>query len=88
MADNDDEFPDNVVAFQPRASGPQMEADLLLDDCIGRYDDVIVIGYNDDGEVEISSSVGGAAATYELLADAATKMALTHIDIVYQGSRH
>lgn len=89
MADNDDEFSDNVVAFQPRASGTQKVTDLLLEDCIGRFDEVVVLGFTDDGELEISSNVeGGAAAVYEAIAEAATQMALTHIDLVYQGVRH
>jgi hypothetical protein len=89
MADNDDDLPDNVVAFQPRASGTQKETDLLLEDCIGRYDEVVVLGLTDDGELEISSNVeGGAAAVYEAIAEAATQMALVHIDMAYQGSRH
>jgi hypothetical protein len=89
MADNDDDLPDNVVAFQPRASGAQKQTDLLLEDCIGRFDEVVVLGFTDDGEMEISSSLdGGAAAVYEAIAEAATQMALTHIDIVYQGVRH
>jgi hypothetical protein len=89
MADNDDDLPDNVVAFQPRASGTQKTTDLLLEDCIGRFDEVVVLGFTDDGEMEISSSLeGGAAAVYEAIAEAATQMALTHIDIVYQGVRH
>ena len=88
MADNDD-LPDNVVTFQPRASGTQKVTDLLLEDCIGRFDEVVVLGFTDDGEMEISSSTdGGAAAVYEAIAEAATQMALTHIDLVYQGSRH
>jgi|694.fasta_scaffold17323_11 hypothetical protein len=88
MADNDD-LPDNVVAFEPRASGTQKTTDLLLEDCIGRFDEVVVLGFTDDGELEISGNVeGGAAAVYEAIAEAATQMALTHIDMVYQGTRH
>jgi hypothetical protein len=89
MADNDDDLPDNVVAFQPRASGTQKQTDLLLEDCIGRFDEVVVLGFTEDGELEISGSVeGGAGAVYEAIAEAATQMALVHIDMAYQGSRH
>lgn len=80
---------DNVIKFTPKHDEPIAPgelADALLEDSIGEYDDVIVIGIDQDGETVISGSISNIAEVYELLASAAQNIALAHLDMIFGGA--
>jgi hypothetical protein len=90
VADNDD---DNVIPFGRRFEAtiePEAGAvaDALLEECVGEYEDVIVVGFNDDGEITISGTLTHVADIYDALSTAAQKLALAHLDTVFSGQPH
>lgn len=88
MADDDD----NVIPFGPRVEitlddGGEL-ADALLEDCIGEYEDVIVIGFSSDGETTVSGTLSNIADVYDALAGAAQNIASAHLDMLFRGVEH
>lgn len=87
MADNDDpDKPNNVVQFQPRMDPDQtLEADDLLEDCIGEYSEVIVIGIDSTGEMVVSGNIGCIPQVYDMLSSAAQNLAMAHLEMIFHG---
>lgn len=88
MADDDDK-PDNIIQFTPRQEEDHaLPADALLEDCVGDYEEVIILGIDADGEMVVSGNISDIAQVYEMLSSAAQNIALAHLDMIFQGTRH
>lgn len=88
MAD-DDKKPNNVIQFTPRPDPHStLEADVLLEDCIGEYEDVVVIGVDAEGETTVSGNIADIAWVYEMLSSAAQNIAMAHLEMLYKGTEH
>lgn len=84
MADNDD----NIIQFTPRRDSATFEADALLEDSLGEYEEVIVLGVDSTGEMTVSGNISDIAQVYEMLSSAAQNIAMAHLDMLFQGTRH
>lgn len=84
MADNDD----NIIQFTPRRDSHALEADALLEDSLGEYEEVIVLGVDAEGEMTVSGNIADIAQVYEMLSSAAQNIALAHLDMLFQGTQH
>lgn len=80
----DDEKPSNVIQFRPRSEDHTLEADALLEDCLGEYEDVIVLGVDSTGEMVVSGNIADIAQVYEMLSSAAQNIALAHLEMLFQ----
>lgn len=92
MADDDDDdrpIPDNVAQFQPRLEPVEtIEADVLLEDCMGEYSEVIILGVDDHGEMIVSGNISCIPQVYEMLATAAQNIAMAHLEMIFHGTEH
>lgn len=80
---------DNIIQFRPRRDDEHvLSADALLEDSIGEYVEVIVLGVDADGEMVVSGNIADIAQVYEMLASAAQNIALAHLDLLFQGTQH
>lgn len=80
---------DNIIQFRPRSDDEHvLSADALLEDSIGEYVEVIVLGVDADGEMTVSGNIADIAQVYEMLASAAQNIALAHLDLLFQGTQH
>ena len=90
MADDEDPKPDNVIQFMPRyeveLEGDTLCADALLEDCVGEYEDVIVLGVDASGEMTVTGNISDIAQVYEMLATAAQNIAMAHLEMLFQGT--
>lgn len=85
----DDEKPDNVIQFQPRATeADTLDADALLEDCVGEYEDVIILGVDADGEMVVSGNISDVSQVYDMLATAAQNIAMAHLEMLFRGTEH
>ena len=84
----DDDKPDNVIQFSPRRSDHTLEADALLEDCMGEYDEVVILGVDSTGEMVVSGNISDIAQVYEMLSSAAQNIALAHLDMIFRGTQH
>lgn len=86
----DDDKPDNVIQF--RRTGldtvESVEADLILEDCMGEYHEVIVIGLDETGEMVVTGNISDIAQVYDMLATAAQNIAMAHLELLFQGTHH
>ena len=89
MADDDDK-PDNVIQFRRTGLEPveSVEADLILEECMGDYHEVIVVGLNADGEMVVTGNISDISQVYETLASAAQNIAMAHLEMIFQGTHH
>lgn len=85
MADDD-----NIIRFTPRQAEEDraLPADALLEDCVGEYEEVIVLGVDADGEMVVSGNIADIAQVYEMLSSAAQNIALAHLEMIFQGTQH
>lgn len=85
MADDD-----NIIRFTPRQAEEDhaLPADRLLEDCVGEYEEVIVLGVDADGEMTVSGNISDIAQVYEMLSSAAQNIALAHLEMLFQGTQH
>lgn len=91
MADDDnDNYSDNILQFRQRVKdgAPVLPADDLLEDCMGEYGEVIVIGVDADEEMVITGNIGDVAKVYEMLSSAAQNIALAHLEMMFHGTAH
>ncbi len=93
MADDDTpKKPDNVVQFhvkpEPEDEPQGLPADDLLADCMGEYEDVIILGVDADGEMVVSGNISNIAQVYEMLASAAQNIATAHLEMMFHGTEH
>lgn len=95
MADNDDDLPDNVVAFG-RAAAPKsddipalnMNGEALIA-LLAQYDTIAIVGYNDETDVlDVISQERDAAALYELIQQAASNIAFQALDNANASTFH
>jgi hypothetical protein len=85
----DDEKPDNVIQFRRFVDAlPVLPADDLLADCMGDYDEVIILGVDDTGEMVVSGNISDIAQVYEMLSSAAQNIALAHLEMIFQSDGH
>lgn len=84
MADNDD----NIIQFTPRRDNIALEADALLEDSVGEYEEVIVLGVDSAGEMTVTGNISDIAQVYEMLSSAAQNIALAHLEMIFQGTAH
>ena len=84
----DDDKPDNVIQFQPRREDHNLPADALLEDSLGEYEEVIVLGIDADGEMVVSGNISDIAQVYEMLSSAAQNIALAHLEMMFSGTEH
>lgn len=84
----DDDNPDNVIQFTPRREDRVLPADALLEDCLGEYEEVVILGVDADGEMVVSGNISDIAQVYEMLSSAAQNIALAHLDMIFQGTQH
>lgn len=88
MAD-DDKKPTNIIQFTPRPNQQRaLEADALLEDCLGEYEDVVILGVDAEGEMTVSGNISDIAQVYEMLSSAAQNIALAHLDMLFRGTEH
>lgn len=87
MADDDNS---NIVQFRKKADegADRLPADDLLGDCIGEYEDVIILGVDADGEMVVSGNISDIAQVYEMLATAAQNIASSHLEMMFHGTEH
>lgn len=84
--DNDD---DNILPFAPRKqSSVALPADALLEDSLGEYEEVIVVGVDADGEMVVTGNISNIAEVYDLLSTAAQNIALAHLDMLFPEAKH
>jgi hypothetical protein len=89
MADDDAPKPDNVLQFTPRHSSENaLPADALLEDSLGDYEDVIILGVDATGEMTVSGNIADIAQVYEMLSSAAQNIALAHLEMIFHGTEH
>lgn len=86
----DDDKPDNVVQFHRTGLEPAetVEADLILEDCMGEYHEVIVVGLDADGEMVVTGNISDISQVYEMLATAAQNIAMAHLEMIFHGTEH
>lgn len=85
---NDDDKPDNVVQFTPRNDNIVIPADALLEDCVGEYEEVVIIGLNADGEMVVTGNISDVSMVYDMLSTAANNLAMAHLEMAFQGTKH
>ena len=85
---NDDDKPDNVVQFTPRNDSIVIPADALLEDCVGEYEEVIILGLNADGEMVVTGNISDVSMVYDMLSSAANNLAMAHLEMAFQGTKH
>ena len=84
--DNDD---DNILPFAPRKqSSVALPADALLEDSLGEYEEVIVVGVDADGEMVVTGNISNIAEVYDLLSTAAKNIALAYLDMLSPEAKH
>ncbi len=83
MADDD-----NVIQFTPRRNSIALEADALLEDSMGEYEEVIVVGIDASGEMMVTGNISDIAQVYEMLSSAAQNIALAHLEMIFSGTAH
>lgn len=80
---------DNVIPFAPRPqSDVALPADALLEDSIGDYEEVIILGLDADGEMTVSGNISSIPQVYEMLSTAAQNIALAHLDMLFHDTEH
>ena len=85
----DDDKPNNVIQFRQRENDPSaLPADALLEDSIGEYDEVVILGVDADGHMVVSGNIASIAQVYEMLSSAAQNIALAHLDMLFSGTEH
>lgn len=89
MADEDDKF-NNILQFRQKVKEgePVLLADDLLTDCMGEYQDVIILGVDADGEMVVSGNISDIVQVYEMLASAAQNIATAHLEMMFHGTEH
>lgn len=93
MAD-DGKKPDKVVPFRQRPNDGDdhdhvtLPADALLEDCLGEYEDVVILGVDADGHMVVSGNISDVARVYEMLSSAAQNIALAHLEMIFRGTEH
>lgn len=89
MADEDDKF-NNILQFRQKVQEgePVLPADDLLADCMGEYEDVIILGVDRTGEMVVSGNISDIAQVYEMLATAALNIAMAHLEMMFHGTEH
>lgn len=90
MPHDDDDKPDNVVQFRRTCLEPAetVEADLILEDCMGEYHEVIVLGVDATGEMVVTGNISDISQVYEMLATAAQNIAMAHLEMLFHGTEH
>ena len=89
MADEDRPKPSNVTQFRPRKDDHiALPADALLEDSIGEYEEVIILGVDGTGEMTVTGNISDIAQVYEMLSSAAQNLALAHLDMIFRGTEH
>lgn len=88
MADDD-----NVIQFAPWKNpnfddGPEITADVLLEDCMGEYRGVVIIGLDADGDMTVSTNVPDPALLYDITQTAAQNIAMAHLMDVFGANKH
>lgn len=84
----DDDKPDNIIQFTPRRDNIALEADALLEDSLGKYEEVIVLGVDAEGEMTVTGNISDIAQVYEMLSSAAQNIAMAHLEMIFQGTQH
>lgn len=51
---------DNIVKFYPKDAAENPDA--VLEQAIGQYEDILILGYNNDGELEPRGTLGMTAS--------------------------
>lgn len=91
MADDDDK-PDNVVQFRGSANigddDIALPADALLEDCLGEYEEVVILGIDATGEMVVTGNISDISQVYEMLATAAQNIAMAHLEMIFHGTEH
>lgn len=85
MTDNVVQFPTNLVA-----EGPEVDADEVLESCVGDYVRVVIIGIERDGSQTFTTNVDNPLELYEMMADAASSFAknqLLRLEF-HEGTEH
>ena len=86
MADDND---DNIIPFAPRPLADKgLPADLLLEDSLGEYEEIIIIGVDADGEMVVSGNIASIPQVYEMLSTAAQNIAMAHLDMLFPEAKH
>lgn len=85
---DDDDKTDNVIQFTPRSDNIALPADALLEDCVGDYEEVVILGVDADGEMVVTGNISDIAQVYEMLSTAANNLALAHLDMIFKGTQH
>lgn len=82
MADEDS--PNNILQFRQKVQDgePVLPADDLLEDCMGEYQDVIILGVDETGEMVVSGNISDIAQVFEMLSSAAQNIALAHLEMM------
>lgn len=92
MADDDTpKKPDSVVQFRVKQEAEEdrvLPADDLLEDCMGEYEDVIILGVDSTGEMVVSGNISDISQVYEMLATAAQNIAMAHLEMMFHGTEH
>lgn len=88
MADDEDRKPENVIQFRaaPKVE-PTSAPDLVLQEAIGDFEEVIVIGLDSTGYMTVTASERDVGEVYEMLMSAATNVAMAAIDQAF-GVEH
>lgn len=86
----DDDKPDNVIQFRGNAQieDNALPADALLEDCLGEYDEVVILGIDATGEMVVSGNISDVSQVYEMLATAAQNIAMAHLEMLFHGTEH
>lgn len=82
---------DNVVAFPTNlvAEDPEVDADEVLESCLGDYSRVVVIGIEKDGTQTFTSNVTDVVELYEMMTDAASSFAKAQLHLAFhEGTEH
>ena len=82
---------DNVVAFPTNltAEDPEVDADEVLESCLGDYRQVVIIGIEKDGTQTFTSNVSNPIELYEMMADAASSFAKAQLHLAFhEGTEH
>lgn len=88
MADDGTPKPDNVIQFRTtQEPDPTQVADLILQEAMGDFAEVIVIGLAEDGYMTVTSSERDVGGVYEMLMSAAMNVAMAAIDQAF-GTEH
>jgi hypothetical protein len=89
MADDEKPKPDNVIQFRtmPEPGADTQVADALLQDCVGEYAEVIIVGIDAEGHMTVTTSTSDIGEAYEALMTAATNVAMAAIDEAF-GREH